>query len=275
MRWVIGFLVVPTAVIVAAALYLWFSTAAFRDHAEQLRRDMVATQLKPSTANPGLPEIVRAYAIRAGGEIGGPSTFYARHQATLATSKDAAPIELSAEQWTGTIAPGIVWTASGTMNRLPVSVLDAYVDGRGELSARLLGSIQVAGGEGPDYDKGELMRYLSELPVYPDAILNNTALRWRVVDPRTIEVTADSRSGPASLRFYFDANGDIVRMEADDRPMGIDGGATVPTTWHGLYRDFRQFGRYRIPAYGEVGWVLADGLFTYWRGTVVAYEPSP
>lgn len=41
-------------------------------------------------------------------------------------------------------------TARGTMNALPVSVFDAFVEGRGELSARILGAFQVAGGTGAD-----------------------------------------------------------------------------------------------------------------------------
>lgn len=40
-----------------------------------------------------------------------------------------------------------------------------------------------------------------------------------------------------------------------------------------LYANYTEFGGYRIPAYGEVGWLLPDGLFTYWHGTITAYEP--
>jgi hypothetical protein len=89
-----------------------------------------------------------------------------------------------------------------------------------------------------------------------------------------VEVSAQSKSGRAAIRFIFDANGDIARMEADDRPMTVDG-KTVPTRWHGIYADYRQLGGYRIPTYGEVGWVLSDGFFTYWKGEVVAYEAQP
>jgi hypothetical protein len=196
---------------------------------------------------------------------------HTRQAATLATGQDQRPIEVEADQWIGTVAPGIVWVARGSMNGVPVTVFDAYVEGRGELSARLLGALQVAGGAGPDYDKGELQRYLSELPVHPDAILNNASLSWRQIDERTVEVTGWSKSGAATLRLYFDGSGDIVRSEADDRPMTQDG-RTVPTPWHGTFGDYQQVGRYRIPTYGEVGWLLEEGLFTYWKGRVVSYD---
>jgi hypothetical protein len=105
--------------------------------------------------------------------------------------------------------------------------------------------------------------------VHPDAILNNGSLQWRQIDDSTVEVSARSSTGTASARFIFDAAGDIVAMVAD-RPMSADG-TTVPTEWRGSYSDYREIGGYRIPMHGEVGWQLADGLFTYWRGDVVAY----
>jgi hypothetical protein len=154
---------------------------------------------------------------------------------------------------------------------LPVTVIDSFAAGKGRLEARVAGTFQVAGGSGADFDKGELQRYLSELPVHPDAILNNGALRWRQIDPQTVEVTGQSSAGPASVSFSFDDAGDIVGMIAAERPMSVDGG-TIPTVWQGSYSDYRKIGGYRIPMHGEVGWQLADGLFTYWRGDIVAYD---
>jgi hypothetical protein len=264
------------ALLVLAALgggYLWLENRQFADRILELRSLVAAgQQMAAPAASPELPAIVRDFALRAGGREGRARLFHARQEATLATARNAPPIAVTAEQWTGMVASGIVWAATGSMNGLPVTVFDAYVGGRGELSARLLGAFQVAGGSGADYDKGELMRYLSELPVYPDAILNNASLSWRQLDERTVEVSAHSASGPASVRFIFDEAGDIVRMESDDRPMSTDDGRTVPTPWHGIYGNYTHFGSYRVPAYGEVGWVLPDGLFTYWHGTLTAYE---
>jgi hypothetical protein len=62
------------------------------------------------------------------------------------------------------------------MAGLPVSVVDSIVGGTGRLEARLLGTITVVKGVGPEFDKGESQRYLSELPLHPDAILSHTHL---------------------------------------------------------------------------------------------------
>lgn len=263
----------PLTLVAVAIVAVWLFSLGFASHIDDLRMALVTSQKASSPVRSELPPIVRSYAVRAGGRVGAPSLFHARQEAALSTDRNRPPIEVQADQWTGTVVSGIVWSARGTMGVFPVAVVDAFVDGRGELSARVLGTIQVAGGRGADFDKGELQRYLSELPIYPDAILNNSGLSWRQIDERTVEVTGQSRSGPASLRFIFDEHGDIVRSEADSRPMSRSDGTTVPTPWHGTFGDYQQFGRYRVPAYGEVGWMMEDGLFTYWRGRLVSYEP--
>jgi hypothetical protein len=274
MKFVVYGSAVLAAIIVLAGVYILIARHKFDVRVGDLRDALAASQRAETTAPVILPEIVRTYALRAGGREGAPSVVHLRHQAALTTAKGAPPIALTSDQWVGTVRPGIVWRAEGSMNGLPVTVFDVYVDGAGELSAMLLGVFRVAGGTGPDYDRGELLRYLSELPVHPDAILNNSALMWRQLDAQTVEVTALSPSGPVSLRFIFDEAGDIVRSEADDRPMSTSDGRLVPTPWHGTFANYTQFGAYRIPAYGEVGWVLSDGLYTYWRGTIVSYEPA-
>jgi len=259
------------AVAVAAFVYLRYSAARFDGDVQRLRLELFAHI--PSDAKPSLPDTVRNFALKAGGQLGAPTIIHARHKATLMSKADGEEMPLLADQWTHTSVSGLVWYAQARMGVFPVAVLDAYVQEKGILAVRLFGALPVSGGTGPDFDKGEMMRYLSELPVYPDAILNNASLEWRELDENTVEVTGTGVSGSATVRFYFDEAGDIVRMEADDRPMTIEGGGTKPTPWHGFYGNYQNVGRYRIPTYGEVGWLLPDGLFTYWHGTVVSYEP--
>ena len=220
---------------------------------------------------PRLPKIVSDFALRNGGSTGREKPIQLEHRAMLTVDRDRPPISVRAEQWLSPTHSAIAWVGRGGMFGIPVTVIDSFVAGRGRLEARLLGTLKVAGGSGPDFDKGELQRYLSELPVHPDAILNNGALHWEQLDGRTVEVTAESGTGRASVMFMFDADGDIVGMLAPDRPMSVDVG-TVPTKWRGSYAEYRHVGAYRIPTHGEVGWEFPDGLFTYWRGDIVAYD---
>lgn len=272
MKWGRVMLLVLLVGLAGAIAYAWFEHRNFEALIAALRERVIVAGA-PAVSAIELPDIVRAYAVRAGGSIDGPSSIHLRHRATLATDQRRPPMAIEADQWLATRRADLLWVARGSMFGLPVSVIDSVVDGVGLLEARLGGVLPVAKGIGADFDKGELQRYLSELPVHPDAILNNTQLRWRQIDDDEVEVTATSRTGPASVRLFFDPSGDIVGLEAADRPMTV-GSTTVPTLWKGSFSRYRQFGRYRIPSYGEVSWMLPDGPFTYWKGEVIAYEPS-
>ena len=270
MKWLIWVLIALVLGAGTVGLVVKLNSDAFAARVEALRAALQAAAAAPSAGPPQLPALVRDYALRAGGTVGGPALLVAHQKAQLFTSASQPAIAHSTEQWTLTRQPGIVWSAEGTMYGVPVVVVDAFVAGHGVLEARLAATLKVAGGEGPEYDRGELMRWLSELPIHPDAILNATELVWEQIDARTVSVTASSSNGPATLRFGFDESGDIVSMVADDRPMDR-GGVAVPTVWRGLYAQYRQFGPYRIPSWGEVGWELPEGLFTYWKGELTSY----
>ena len=123
---------------------------------------------------------------------------------------------------------------------------------------------------GPQASKGELMRYFAELAWVPHAMLYNPQLSWREIDASTVEVSAESQAGPARVRLIFE-NGDITRIEADDRPRMV-GRRVVPTRWQGHCCDYREMNGCRIPPRAVVSWLLEDGPFEYWRGRVTAFR---
>jgi hypothetical protein len=271
--WIVIVLVLGVAAYLAASAY------GFRAYAGQLARRLAESQLEPAIAGLGkadqalIPDLMRAYAERCGGRVDGPRLFRATQKAEMRTAPGKPFFPIAAEQTTGTRDPGFVWTAAGAMPPgIPVSGLDAYVAGAGDFEMRLAGVLPVATAGDAAAAIGELQRYLSELPVYPDAILNAQGLVWRTIDPHRVEVTAESHYGPATVVFRFDDSGDIAGLEAL-RPRSLGGGRTELTPWRGTYGDYRNWGAYRVPSHGEVGWELPDGLFVYWRGDLVSYAP--
>jgi len=195
MKWLIWVVIALVLGAGSAALVVKLNSDAFTARVAALRAELTAAAALPSTGPPELPALVRDYALRAGGAVGGPALFVLHQKAQLFTSAAQPPVALVTEQWTLTRQAGIVWSAAGSMYGLPVVVVDAFVAGRGVFDARLAATLKVAGGDGPDYDRGELMRWLSELPLHPDAILNVTDLVWQQLDARTVSVTAQSASG--------------------------------------------------------------------------------
>lgn len=240
------------------------AVASFRQRVEALAGRLVSPA-DGTVAKQDIPDLLRSFAQRAVPGATVPVTVRLRQRAEMRANPGDHWQPHAAEQVIGVRAPGFVWLARMRLSwPLPVQVLDSYVDGNGRVEVRLFGSLRLAGATGPQVCRGELMRYLAELAWVPHAMLHNPGLSWREVDATTVEVSAEGADGPARIRLVFE-DGDIVRVEADDRPRAVAGG-TVPTAWRGSFSDYRQIGGCRIPARAEAGWLLSTGPFVCWQG---------
>ncbi|PZD71157.1 hypothetical protein C1752_07885 [Acaryochloris thomasi RCC1774] len=220
------------------------------------------------------PALIRDFVLRScPSSQRCPETIRIHQTGEMRLSEQGEWIPFTATQDFAIQQPGFVWRARfRAAPRIKIRVVDSYVDGHGYLEARLFGSISLAKAEGAGTDKGELMRYLAELVFCPDALLNNSSLQWRELDPSSVEVAA----GPerAAVRFDFDLNGNIVRSSAPDRPRLVEG-QEIETPWFGTFADYKVLGGYRIPTRGEVSWLLEDGPFCYWRGRITQLDVDP
>lgn len=155
-----------------------------------------------------------------------------------------------------------------------VSVRDALVDGVGHLRVRALGLVTLAHAKPTaELTRGELMRYLAELPWAPDAILRNADLKWRADGPDRLVVGAGSGETAAEVTLTLDGEGRIAGAFAPDRGALIDG-VTVPTPWRGAFSDYRLHDGVWLPFFGEVSWGMPQGEFTYWQGRIATWERS-
>ena len=209
-------------------------------------------------STPSVPAIIRAFVRRATRETPVPNTVWLRQWGEMRASLRGSWQPFTAEQVIGIHQPGFAWLARMQVAPLASArILDCYVDGEGLLEARLCGSLPLARAAGPQADKGELMRYLAELAWAPHAMLHNPQLSWREIDATTVEVSAESQAGAARVRLIFE-NGDIARVEADDRPRML-GRRIIPTRWQGRCCDYREVNglSYPDPRSGELavaGW---------------------
>lgn len=131
---------------------------------------------------------------------------------------------------------GFVWRATFQLAPLIyIEVVDSFVQGKGRLEGRLLGSIPFLRAAGSSTDKGELMRYLAELIFFPAALLHNPELHWNELNEFTVEVTGEPDAG---VHYNFDHNGDLVNITAPNRPRMVAGHA-VETPWSCAVSDHR------------------------------------
>jgi len=130
------------------------------------------------------------------------------------------------------------------------------------------GAVSVADQRGtPEMASAELLRYLVEAPLFPPALLPRDGVSWTALDDTRARVTLTDRETTVSCDVSFGEHGEITGASAmrhrDDR------GRLILTPWVGRWTDYRRVGGMMIPMSGDVGWVLPDGMFTYWRGRIV------
>ncbi|MES2256267.1 MAG: DUF6544 family protein [Pseudomonadota bacterium] len=262
------------AVFAIAAHY--FLSAKFKAKVSDLKRRLVESQELVALPDQSLiPALVRTFSEKNGGRVNGPSVVYMRQSAEMRLAPGQQFFHIDGEQISGTKTLGFVWEASGRMfGALPLRVVDSFVSQSGWLGAMILGTVPVANAKGPAIDKGEVLRFLAELAWNPDALVNTNGLFWNEADEHTVEVGMDTRDGRAKLNLLFDLTGDIVGINASDRPRAV-GNRNVPTRWVGRFSDYEWNGDYRFPRHGEIAWVLPTGEFVYWRGDILSVSRAP
>jgi hypothetical protein len=175
-----------------------------------------------------------------------------------------------AEQWMSGVSMDFRWRAWFRMARFaPVLVEDAFENAAGALKVRAFGVLPIGSGKGPDFDRGEAIRGLAELPWRPFALGRQAHVTWEAgLDGRLMATYDDGRTS-ASAALEIDREGRIIGGSAI-RPR-LDGKRLVETPWFGSFSNYRSFGRVRVPTSAEVAWILPEGPFTYWRGRVIAF----
>jgi hypothetical protein len=162
---------------------------------------------------------------------------------------------------------GFRWVAKARMAPLlSATVTDAFEDGHGLFGVRVLG-FPVQRAAGPEFDTGELLRLLAELPWCPLAF-NHPALKWTVLGERTLRVDLERGSVRAGLEMEVDDRGGVVGVRAESRPRQV-GRAVIPTRWGGRYGQYREYCGMRMPASAEVFWGLPEGELIYFRGEIL------
>jgi hypothetical protein len=265
----LGFGGATSIVVVVAAI----ARHSFLGRIESLQRSLEQRR-KSSEQRTDPPPQVLALARRLGVPSGGEGRIVRLTQSGEMWLKPGAkPVPFTAQQTIAVAEVGFLWHARlALMADLSMQVVDYVVGDKAGLEARLLGAISVVRTTNTDtVFRGEAMRYLAELMWNPDALLLNRQLDWHVLDARTLAVATGNGTRRCEVRLVLDESGDMIGIEADDRPRQ-DGRIVTACPWFGRGSDYRIIGGRRIPTQAEAGWLLDGVEFIYWRGHVVSWS---
>jgi len=206
---------------------------------------------------PDGPVACRGFQLRQSGEI------------RLAPGKPW--LAFRAEQWFDAAGLDFRWTAHARIARiLPVTVVDAFEGGHGLLSVRIAGIVPMVRAQGPEVDRGEVLRALAEMPWRPTGFSSSSNApqpAWSAPSPETLRATFDDGAMRCYVDLEVDAEGRVISAGAPDRPRGL-GKTFVATPWRGTFAEYKTYDGLRVPTRAEVAWLLPDGPFTYFRGIV-------
>ena len=256
-----------TAVVAVAA------RRTFLGRIEILQRSLEQARMA-SDERTDLPPQVPALARRLGVPAGGEGRIVRLTQnGEMWLKPGTKPVSFTAQQTIVVAEVGFLWRARmPIMPGLSMHVVDYVIGDKAGLEGRLFAAIPVIHMTDTDTTfRGEAMRYLAELMWNPDALLLNRQLQWRVVDPGTLAVATGDGARQCEVRLSLDEAGDIIGMEADDRPRQ-DGHTVTLCRWFGRGGDYRTIGGRRIPTQAEAGWLLDGVEFIYWRGRIVSWS---
>lgn len=219
-----------------------------------------------------LPPAVAALAQRCGADPGARAPMHVELTQAGEMRADAAHgwAPFRARQSMALDRCGFVWRATtGPLNA--IAITDALEEAGPRLSVTALGFIRLAGAAADAaLTKGELQRYLAELPLAPDAILRNAALQWTVLAPALLRVAAQVRGVRAEVELALGADGLVASASTPGRPR-LEGAASVERPWSGRFSDYREHRGRRLPFAAEAAWTLGGAEVAYWRGAMTSW----
>ena len=218
------------------------------------------------------PETLIRLAERIGAQVTRAETkARLRQRGILRTGSTGRWMKFRARQSIDVNRPSFCWTASvGPFGLLQVR--DELQDGLPQGFVRLLDAITLSKATpSPALLKGQIMRYLAELPWAPDALLSNDRVSWAEEADNTLRASVHAFGVRASVLFKLDADGTIASVSAEDRPRQ-EGRGFRERPWRGTYGDYRRVDGRLLPHKAEVSWKVDGTWFPVWRGKLVQWE---
>jgi hypothetical protein len=214
-----------------------------------------------------LPNPVRRYLKLAqvvGKKI--PRTVHLRQTGSFKTGPDRKWTPMVGEQWFSLDPPGFIW--QGTIRLSPllwISATDSFVNGHGSLGVKGMSVIPIGKFSGPETDSGELARFLLELVWFPSSWLSKFIV-WQPVDEQSAGVAIHVGNVHASAFVFFGEDGLPARTLTNR--YRVVGGRFEMTTWLARCKDYQDIHGVLVPFEVSVAWVLPEGEFEYFRGTI-------
>lgn len=256
-------------VIILLATIMGFSSFNFKNKIKEERIELIKNsqlenkEIISSETLDGLPTIVQKWLTNCG-VVGTQTVFnvYLNQELYLKLKPDQENWNVGkAEQYFRIQPPAFNWSISTEMNSfLSVVGRDKFIDGKGEMTIRLLSLIPVANAkDDKKIDQATLQRYLAEIVWFPSASLSQY-IKWETIDDYAARATMEYKGTKGSGEFYFDKDGNFEKFVAMRYQ---DSNADEPTEWTVIATKIEERNGIKIPVECEASWELESGRWTW------------
>lgn len=121
--------------------------------------------------------------------------------------------------------------------------------------------------------RSQRLRYLTELPLAPDAMLHNRALRWEEIDESHLRVATGLGVETVEATFTLDADGRVASVFLPD-PRSFPQRRDAAAGWFGRYAEYDRIRGRWIPFHTDVRHRHADRSIGLWVATLVDWQLS-
>ncbi len=172
---------------------------------------------------------------------------------------------LKAVQYFNLEAMEFIWQGKVSV----ITATDRFLNGKGDMTVKLLGFIKMASAEGPEVNQGEVVRFLAEGVWFPSVFLNDY-IRWQALDERSAKATITLGDFSVSATFHFNEKNQVEKITTR-RYMEKDGRFELED-WEIRIVEYSSFNDVFIPRKSEVVWKLDGGDFCWYKPEIYTIE---
>lgn len=243
-----------------------------RSFEAEFRRDVEPRLARETDAPPitnrdlaTLPELIRRY-LQKTGALGAPRVhnYQLRFRGRIRSDRASAWMPFEAVQQSFVEAPTRLFLMSATMKGLPVQAFHRLVDGSATMRVRVAGVLPLVDASGPVMDRSETVTMFNDMCLLAPGSLLHPSITWEAIDARSVRARFTSRGNTITATLVFDDEGLLRNFHSDDRSRSIgNGSAFVPQGFSTPVSEYRDYGRFRLPARAEARWHPPEGEFAY------------
>ena len=123
---------------------------------------------------------------------------------------------------------------------------------------------------GSETDEASLMRFISEMPIFPTVFLTNDSITWEEIDSNSAHIQIEDCGVKIGGIFYFNNKGEITKFVSERAR--IVKSSIFMDKWTGHFQNYKEFGGMKIPSYFIAEWNLREGDFQYAKFSVESIE---